>query len=146
MKLKDFIPEEGQKRVEEAIAEAERATSGEIRVHVEPKCKSETPYNRAVALFDKLGMYATKEHNGVLIYIAFKSKVFAIVGDKGINEVVPEDFWNEEKDLLAKYLGRNEAVEGLCKVIGIIGDNLAVYFPCQKDDTNELSNEISYVE
>lgn len=146
MKLEDFIPVEGQKRVEEAIAKAERETSGEIRVHVEQKCKARTPYDRAVEIFDSLKMYETRERNGVLIYIAFKSKVFAIVGDKGIDEAVPEGFWNEEKEVLAKYLGKGEVVDGLCRVIEIIGDHLSKYFPCQPDDTNELSNEISYGE
>lgn len=146
MGLRAFLTEEEQKRVVEAIGEAERLTSGEVRVHIEPICKLPSSYERAIKIFNELKMYETKERNGVLIYIAFKSKVFAIIGDKGINEAVPDDFWDEEKKLLGEYLKMGNSTEGLCKVINIIGINLAKYFPYQKDDTNELSNEISYRE
>ena len=54
------------------------------------------------------------------------------------------DFWEKEKDILAEYLKSSKAADGLCEVIHMIGDNLSKYFPYQKDDVNELSDEISY--
>ena len=91
-------------------------------------------------------MFETKDRNGVLIYIAVDSHVFAIIGDKGINGVVPPDFWNDESELLASYLRDGKPGDGLCKVIEVIGDNLAKFFPWYEGDINEQSNEISYGE
>ena len=96
MALSDFIPQEGQKRVVEAIEAAEKRTSGEIRVHIEPRCKSGDAYRRAVEVFNELKMYETGQRNAVLVYVAYRSHVFAIIGDCGINERVGSGFWNEE--------------------------------------------------
>lgn len=144
MGLTSFLKKDEQARVVAAIADAERATSGEIRVHVEPRCKGGDPYSRAVEVFDALKMYETAERNGTLIYVAYKSHHFAIIGDSGINDRVPEGFWDEEKNILLKHLTDGRQCDGLCKVIEMIGDNLSKFFPCQADDKNELSNEISY--
>lgn len=144
MALDSFLDKESQRRVVEAIGVAEKCTSGEIRVHVEPTCKCGNPYERAVEVFNKLEMYATEARNGVLIYVAYKSRKFAIIGDEGINRKVGVNFWVGEKDILAEYLKAGQAADGLCEVIKMIGENLSKHFPYQKDDVNELSDEISY--
>lgn len=144
MALESFLDKESQYKVVEAIGVAEKCTSGEIRVHVEPNCKCKNPYERAVEVFDKLKMYETEARNGVLIYVAYKSRQFAIIGDMGINEKVGACFWETEKNVLADYLKAERPAEGLCEVIKMIGENLATYFPYQKNDVNELSDEISY--
>lgn len=144
MALEDFLDRNSQRRVVDAIGVAEKSSSGEVRVHVEPTCKCGNPYDRAVEVFNKLEMYATEARNGVLIYVAYKSRMFAIIGDDGINKKVGADFWEQEKDLLAGYLKDGRQVDGLCEVIKMIGVKLSEYFPYQKDDVNELSDEISY--
>ena len=146
MALSDFIPEEGQKKIVDAIVAAEKRTSGEIRVHVEPQCKLADPYRRAIEVFNELKMYETRQRNAVLVYVAYDSHVFAIIGDSGINERVGAGFWSKEKDTLAAYLRQGDPVGGLCEVIGQIGESLSSYFPWQKDDINEQSDEISYTE
>lgn len=146
MGLNKFLSPEEQKAIVQSIKDAELCTSGEIRVHIEPKCSSANPIERAIQVFQALKMYETKERNGVLIYIAYKSHNFAIIGDKGINERVPNNFWDTEKATLAEYLRANKPGEGICKVIAQVGDNLKCYFPHQDDDENEQSDEISYSE
>ncbi len=146
MGLNSFISKEEQKQIVKAIENAENMTSGEIRVHIESVCKNPNVYDRAIEVFHKLKMQETAQRNAALIYIAFKSHKFAIIGDSGINEIVPPDFWNNEKDTLAKYLSENKAAIGICKTIEKIGENLKQYFPYQDDDINEQSNEISYGE
>lgn len=144
MALSDFIPKEGQARIVDAIGAAERRTSGEIRVHIEPRCKSGDPYRRAIEVFNELKMYETRQRNAVLVYVAYRSHMFAIIGDSGINEHVPADFWNSEKETLAGYLRQGDPAGGLCEVIRQIGESLSAYFPWTEDDINEQSNEISY--
>lgn len=143
MGLSDFIPKDDQTRITEAITMAEKRTSGEICVHVTPKCRGDV-MEAAEKKFNKLGLYKTERRNGVLIYVAYKSKKFAILGDKGINEVVPDDYWHDEKETLGKYLSQGKPADGLCEVVSQIGDALAAYFPPVDDDVDELSNEVSF--
>jgi uncharacterized membrane protein len=142
---KSFLTKEEQEQIVKAIESAELNTSGEVRVHLESVCKGD-PLERAVYIFDKLKMFKTKERNAVLIYIAFESRKFAILGDSGINEKVPAGFWDEEKEILLNALREGRAAEGLISVIDIAGKSLKEFFPYQKDDTNEQSNEISFGE
>ncbi len=143
MRLDDFISIPDQGRVVDAIGDAEKMTSGEIRVHITPKCRNDV-MKAAAKTFNRLKMYKTRHRNGVLIYVAFESRKFAILGDAGINKVVPEDYWEQEKDTLLKYLKADDPTTGLCMVITSVGNKLKEFFPCEDDDENELSNEISY--
>ncbi|GAB3548656.1 TPM domain-containing protein [Spirosoma fluminis] len=133
-----------QQRIVKAIQEAEKATSGEIRVHVEPHCADQDPMQRAIDVFARLGMHQTKEKNGVLFYLAHADRKFAVVGDKGIDEKVPQDFWESTKDLLRRHFAAGEYAEGLSRGIERAGQQLKQYFPYASDDTNELSDEISF--
>lgn len=146
MPLSDFLSEQEQQRIVAAIEVAEKRTSGEIRVHVERRCKDRDVMRRAARVFNDIGMYATRERNSVLIYVAYESRVFAIIGDCGINDRVPENYWEGEKDVLASHLRQGRAADGICAVIESIGCRLAQYFPWSEDDINEQSDEISYSE
>ena len=97
-----FFTETEQQQIVEAIKNAEQQTSGEIRVHVEPDCKGD-PYQRAKGVFEKLGMHATELKNGVLFYVAYKDKKFAVLGDQGIHEKVTQHFWDNVKELMQAY-------------------------------------------
>lgn len=143
MTLSDFIPIDGQLKIVEAIKKAEQKTSGEIKVHVTPVCRFNV-VKRAIKVFELLEMERTRFRNAVLIYIAFQSKKFAIIGDVGIDKVVPENYWDKEKEKLAASLAEGRQVDGLCEIIARIGDSLSTYFPADREDINEISNEISY--
>lgn len=132
-----------QQQVAAAIAAAEKNTSGELRVHLEKVC-TEDPVQRAIAVFEKLGMQRTAARNGVLIYVALQSNQLAIIGDKGINEKVPSDFWDSTRDLMIQYFKEGQITIGLCAAISEAGKQLAAYFPYQDNDQNELSNDISF--
>lgn len=145
MQLDNFISKPDQGRVVAAIGEAEKMTSGEIRVHITPRCGDDVMRD-AIKVFNRLGMYKTRHRNGVLIFVAFESRKLAIIGDSGINEVVSTNYWDEEKDILLEFLKHGDPATGLCAVIARVGAKLKAYFPIEDDDVNELSNEISYEE
>lgn len=145
MALVDFISVEGQERIARAITQAEKCTSGEICVHITPKCRGDV-MKRAKLKFDQLVLYKTMRRNAVLIYIAYQDRKFAILGDYGIDQVVPPDFWRQEKDTLAKYLADHRQLDGICEVVKQIGDSLSSYFPADREDINEISNEVTYDE
>jgi uncharacterized membrane protein len=140
---KDFFSEEDKKRIVSAIKAAELNTSGEIRVHLEARCKEDV-LDRAAYLFEKLQMHKTELRNGVLFYLAYADRKFAILGDGGINEKVPDDFWDEIKARAIEAFKEGDFVNGLCQGIELCGQQLKAHFPYQSDDVNELSDEISF--
>lgn len=126
-----------------AIGEAEHATSGEIRVHIETSCPGDV-LDEAAWLFRKLGMHKTADRNGVLIYLAVKEHKFAIIGDTGINSVVPIGFWDTIRDHMYHHFNEGLFTEGLTEGILMAGEKLKEYFPYSKDDVNELTDTISF--
>ncbi|MGB3616884.1 MAG: TPM domain-containing protein [Catalinimonas sp.] len=137
-----FTPDE-QSRIVAAIREAELRTSGEIQVHLEPQCKGEV-LDRAADVFAKLKMHRTERRNGVLFYLATETHCFAILGDKGINRVVPGTFWDAIKDQLTADFKAGDFAGGLIRAIGTAGEQLRSHFPRQADDVNELPDDISF--
>ena len=140
---KDLFTPEQKQQIVAAIHEAEKNTSGEIRVHIDKKCKEDV-LDRAAFLFDLLNMQKTAERNGVLIYIATEDRQLAILGDAGINQKVPLNFWDSTKDLMISHFKQGNFTEGLSKGILLAGEQLQQHFPFQKDDKNELSDDISF--
>ena len=143
MKAKELFTEELQKQVVVAIETAELNTSGEVRVHLDDNCKGEV-LDRAAYVFEKLEMHKTEQRNGVLFYLAVQDKKFAILGDAGINQKVPDNFWEEIKSEVIANFKKGDFVGGLSSGIVKAGEQLKVHFPYQEDDVNELDNEISF--
>lgn len=132
-----------QDSIVKAIQEAELNTSGEIRLHVEPHCNIDV-VARAKQVFEELNMHQTELKNGVLFYLAYQDKKFAIIGDSGIHEKVTDAFWNEARDLMRNHFVSGNFTEGICLAIAKAGQKLKEHFPYQSNDNNELSNEISF--
>jgi uncharacterized membrane protein len=138
----NFLTPADEQEVVEAIRLAEKETSGEIRVHIE-KTASVDAFSRATEVFSLLKMDETKRKNGVLFYLAINDKSFVILGDKGIDAVVEDTFWNTTKDVMAGHFKNGDFKRGLIEGITLAGHRLQEHFPCEDDDTDELSNEIS---
>ena len=141
-KTEDFLSKAEEQEIVQAIVEAEKNTSGEIRVHIEEHTEK-SPLERAQEVFFELKMDETQDRNGVLFYICVSDKKFAIIGDKGINEAVESDFWDCTKDTVIANFKEGNFKKGLVEGILRAGERLKKYFTYQSDDTNELSNEIS---
>lgn len=140
---KNFFTAEQQQQIVHAITEAEKRTSGEIRVHLEDTCSGD-PVLRAQKIFHKLGMDKTDLHNGVLIYLAVRDRQFAIIGDAGINAKVPSDFWVSVRNAMLEKFVQGAFADGLVTAIHEAGIKLSTYFPISDNDRNEVSNEISF--
>ena len=143
-KVEDFLSKQDEQEVVQAIGLAELQTSGEIRVHLE-KSTAVDPYERALEVFFELKMNQTLLQNGVLIYVAVADRKVAICGDKGIHEVVTEDFWDNTKNIIVTHFKIGNFKQGLIDGIFEAGQQLKKYFPLNTNDSNELSNEISVV-
>lgn len=142
-KVEDFLTAKEEEEVVEAIRMAEKETSGEIRVHIEKSHGTQDIFERAMEVFHLLKMDNTKQENGVLIYVAIEDRDFVIYGDKGINNVVPNDFWESTKDAIVAQFKAGNYKQGLIDGITKAGEQLNRHFPWNEDNTNELSNTIS---
>lgn len=145
MRARDFLTREECTSLTQAVVAAENKTSGEIRIHIESKCSSD-PRERALRTFHLLNMSATAARNAVLIYVASSSRKMAVIGDKAINEMVPQGFWKDVCDTMASHFSEGRNAEGLRVAVSMIGDRLKESFPYLPDDVNELPDEISFGE
>jgi uncharacterized membrane protein len=141
---KMFFTQEEQNKIVAAIKAAESNTSGEIKVHITGSTNGEDVVQQASIAFDKLELEKTKYRNGVLIYIAKDDRTFAIWADKGINIAVPVGYWESTVDLMKSYFKAEQFAEGVILGINMIGAKLKAFFPIEKDDKNELTDEISF--
>lgn len=140
--VSDLLSHDDEREVIEAIRLAERETSGEIRVHIEKHSNSDH-FKRATEVFHLLKMDNTKLQNGVLIYLAVDDRQFVILGDKGIDAAVENDFWDCTKDVMQSHFKNGDFKRGLVEGIARAGERLRQFFPWEEGDTDELSNEIS---
>lgn len=128
-----------------AIQQAEKDTSGEIRIHFENHTRKAV-LDRAVQVFAELKMHKTAQRNGVLVYVALEDHKLAILGDAGINAKVPADFWDEIKNRMVEKFKAGQVCEGVCEAVIAAGQQLKAFFPYQSDDVNELPDDISFKE
>ncbi|PIQ81768.1 MAG: hypothetical protein COV76_07100 [Candidatus Omnitrophica bacterium CG11_big_fil_rev_8_21_14_0_20_64_10] len=138
-----FFSNAERARIVQAIREAEKRTSGEIRVHLERKAR-EPFYDHAKEIFEKVGMTRTRERNGVLIFIGLASRRFALLGDRGISEKVPADFWGAIVSAMEADFKEDRFADGIVRAVVSAGEKLGACFPCRRDDINELPDEISF--
>lgn len=137
-----FLTAQEEQEIILAILEAELNTSGEIRVHLESTSKMDH-YTRAQEVFHILKMDNTRQRNGVLIYVAVADHKFVICGDVGIDEAVPDDFWNSTRDIMAAHFQKGEFKTGIIAGIQSTGKELKAHFPWDPEDQNELPDAIS---
>ena len=143
MKLSKIFSDEEKQNIVDAIAKIESTSSAEVRVHIESKCPA-SPVDNAVKAFSRLKMYKTRDKNGVLLYVAINSKKCAIVGDVGIDKEVDKNFWNLCCEKMLLSFKENNYSQGIVDALNMAGEELTKHFPIREDDTNELSNEISF--
>jgi len=135
------------KTISEAIAQAERHTSGEIRVSIRKKRawreRKLTLREYALKNFYELGMDKTKQKCGVLLFFSVSERAFQIIADEGIHKKVHDRYWSELAAKLSAHLKEKRFCEGICELVKEIGAKLAEEFPHHKGDTNELPNDVA---
>jgi len=140
---RNFFSKAQQQTLLEAIRTAETNTSGEIRIHMDDKCREDV-LDRAAYVFEMLEMHKTELRNGILFYLAYEDHKFAVIGDLGIHAKVEEHFWEGIRDRLVEEFREGRFAEGLVAGIEEAGTKLKVHFPYQQDDVNELPDDLSF--
>lgn len=144
-KQKQFFNEEDTRLIVKAIRQAEKRTSGEVRVYVESRCSWVDAIDRAAEIFFTLKMEKTEQRNAVLIYVAVKDHQLAVFGDEGIYQKVGSDYWNKVVTEMLLSFNKNNYAKGIAECAIQIGDALITHFPFERDtDKNELPDEIVF--
>jgi uncharacterized membrane protein len=141
---KQFFNPEEQQLIVSSIQNAERCTSGEVRVYVENRCSYMDALDRAKEIFLEKGMQATAERNAVLVYVAIKDHQLAVLGDEGIHQKVGNEYWNNEVRKMIKDFNREDYAKGIADCVEDIGQALQQFFPYTDKDKNELSDDIEF--
>ena len=140
--VRRFMSEADLDRVARAVAEAEARTSAEIRVHLDARCPGD-PMAQAVKVFERLGMHRTAGRHGVLIYVAVGDRRLAVIGDAWIHGRVGEEYWQRLVDAITSHFREQRLRDGFVHAVRELGELLCRHFPRRRDDTNELSDQVS---
>ena len=144
-KKKDFFTEEEKLQIIEAVRNAEKRTSGEVRVFVESHFSYMDAIDRAKEIFVELRMNETADKNAVLVYVALKDKQLAVFGDEGIHSKLGNDYWNAEVRKMINKFNKENYADGIKEVVTDIGESLTRLFPYNNDtDKNELPDDIVF--
>jgi len=141
MKPREFVDRLQREEIVAAIREAEKKTSGEIRVFISRKPVADALVD-AQSHFAEMGMEKTRERNGVLIFLAPKSHKFAVVGDTAVHAKCGEDFWKQLAGEMSQYFRDSHFTNGIVHGVRKAGELLAQHFPHRPDDANELPDEV----
>ncbi|HET8577642.1 MAG TPA: TPM domain-containing protein [Methylomirabilota bacterium] len=140
--VRRFMSEADLAAVARVVAEAERHTSAEIRVHLDHRCAGE-PMRRAVEVFERLGMHRVAQRHGVLVYVAVADHKLALIGDAGIHARVGEAYWRGLVASVTRHFKEERPRDGFIHAVGELGQVLSRHFPRPPDDTNQLPDEVS---
>jgi uncharacterized membrane protein len=143
MNPRAFISQLDKARLVAAIADAERKTSGEIRVFLSHR-KADDAVAAAQRAFDQLGMARTRDRNGVLIFVAPKVRKFAVIGDAGVHQQCGDEFWKALAHEMSGHFRKAEFTAGILHGIRKAGELLARHFPRQLGDVNQLPDDIAH--
>ncbi len=140
-----FFSDSEQEKIVQAVQQAERQTSGEVRVFVESKCTYMDALDRAAEIFYQLQMDKTALHNGVLVYVAVKDHQVAVYADEGIHAKAGKDYWPATVKTMLPHFRQEHIADGICSAVLKIGEALQHYFPYDAaTDKNELPDDIVF--
>jgi len=141
MRHRAFVSQLAHERIHAAIHAAEAKTSGEIRVMISHR-RAPDPVAVAREAFLRLGMQRTRHRNAVLIFVAPRSRTFAVIGDEGVHARCGDDFWQELAAAMGAYFKKGAFTDGLVHGVERAGELLAAHFPREPDDRNELPDDV----
>ena len=142
MRTKTFLGQLDHERIVTAIKEAEAKSSGEIRVFIQRGAFEGDPVIAAQKKFHELGMDATKERNGILLFVLPRAQKFAVIGDERVHQKCGPEFWQRLVESMREHFKREEFTDALVEAIETAGQLLAQHFPRQDSDRNELSDQV----
>lgn len=128
-----------------AIRNAEKQTSGEVRVYIESRNPLVSTIERAAEIFYKLKMQETEDRNAVLLYIAMKDHEVALFADEGIYKRAGGVYWENEMSEMLAFFKTEDIPGGIINCVTHVGETLKKEFPYDAtNDRNELPDDIVF--
>lgn len=130
--------------IKKTVKEAEKHTSGEIRVKIIRRYDQDISdlMQQALREFEREGLHSTKDKTGVLVLVVLDERKFVILGDSGIYSRLSQRYWNNLASRMTLSFQVGNYASGICRIVEEVGRSLSVLFPHKADDINELSNEV----
>ena len=145
----NFFDDDELLRISNKIKETEWKTAGEICISIKEKRsflqKKKTLRELAENEFYRLGIVKTRDSTGILFFLVLEERQFYILADKGINEKVSPNTWDQIKDKMQERFLNGAFYKGILFGIEEAGKILSAHFPVKTDDTNELSNRVNII-
>jgi putative membrane protein len=116
------------------------------RLVVPRRARSRMVYARALRHFAESGVYATREHTGILIFISYMEREVRILADTGISSKVEQAEWDRVARELAAGIKADKAGSALIQAVKACGDLLASRFPARKENPDELPDGLALLE
>ena len=116
------------------------------RLIVPRKVREREVRNRALRHFTESGIYSTRDHTGILIFISLLERRVEVLADRGISDKIPQAEWDGLVGELSASIREGKLADGLCQAVETCGKKLALHFPIKDDDTNELSDSTEILE
>jgi uncharacterized membrane protein len=139
--MTNFLTNEEEALLVEAIREQESRTSAEIRICICDRFIFR-PQRYAWKKFDEIGMRNTRHRNAALILMLPRMKTVVILGDSGFDAVVPAAFWSDSVKAMIAQMHDLGPLDSLREGLRRLGDALSLHWPRDPDDINELPDEI----
>lgn len=118
------------------------------RFVIPQKVRQESVTHRAFRYFTESGVYDTKDHSGILIFVSYMERQVRIIADSGISKKISQDMWDLIADELAENLKNKKTTEAFVNAIEKCSSLLEQYFPSDKnsENPNELSDGLVILE
>lgn len=136
------FPRDALEAIAGATFAAEARRAGEIRFAIEHSLpfrrlwRGVTPRQRALEVFAQLGVWDTRDNNGVLVYVLLADRDVEIVADRGLSGV-PHAEWEHCCRVMEAHFGEGRYREGALAGIEAVAQVLARH-PGGPDAGNEL--------
>jgi uncharacterized membrane protein len=137
------LSEADEQRIVRAVAEAERGSRGEVRVHLERRCPGGDALARAAVLYRASRLHTTRDDTGVLLYVARRSRCAAVWSGAGIHPRADAAFWQGVTDAVAKGYRDGSPIDGICRALGVIGDLLRAHVGGGDSAGNEIPDGVT---
>ncbi|HHQ9767013.1 TPA: TPM domain-containing protein, partial [Pseudomonas aeruginosa] len=130
--------------IEQAIRTGEFQHGGQLRFVVEgaldgsPLWRNQSPGERALDLFARLGVWDTAHNSGVLIYVLLADRAVEIVADRGIHACCGAERWSAVCQRMEAQFAQGRFEAGALEGIVAVSHLLVQHFPRGADHGNEL--------
>ncbi|MEN8205494.1 MAG: TPM domain-containing protein [Pseudomonadota bacterium] len=114
-----------------------------LKIHLIPAAVKKLRAHRlAREQFFLQNLHMKSERTGVLLFVSVAEHYVEIIADKGINDVVGHDAWQDIVRNFVQQVRQRQVTDGFLTAIAACGELLEQHFPSTDENSNELPNHL----